>query len=258
MAVRGGSRAAAEWAAREAAPRDLPVKLVHVWSPVPEPMSQAPSLDAETYRHWTERVPREAAGDLIERHLGVEVSIEQRAGALADVLVEAARDAGPLVLGSRALSGLGGLLDVQLTDAQFAALDRASAPSLNFPADQLIDASRDASLAVVGRRVRRNLFGAHIGAVTHVVPHHATAPVAVVAHDWHGRPVRGKRSVPPPAGPTGPGNVDRVDILPFHKLGAHKYDALGIPFPLRDTPTPHPDLTERVRERFREHGLRAL
>ncbi|WPB88101.1 pyruvate formate-lyase-activating protein [Streptomyces malaysiensis] len=56
----------------------------------------------------------------------------------------------------------------------------------------------------------------------------------------------------------GLGNVDRVDILPFHKLGAHKYDALGIPFPLRDTPTPHPDLTERVRERFREHGLRAL
>ncbi|MFE0965509.1 pyruvate formate-lyase-activating protein [Streptomyces fungicidicus] len=56
----------------------------------------------------------------------------------------------------------------------------------------------------------------------------------------------------------GLGNVDRVDVLPFHKLGAHKYDALGIPFPLRDTPTPGPDLTERVREQFREHGLRAL
>ncbi|MDX5569417.1 pyruvate formate-lyase-activating protein [Streptomyces sp. ID05-04B] len=53
-------------------------------------------------------------------------------------------------------------------------------------------------------------------------------------------------------------NVDRVDVLPFHKLGAHKYDALGIPFPLRDTATPDPDLTERVREQFREHGLRAL
>ncbi|WP_405638914.1 pyruvate formate-lyase 1-activating enzyme [Streptomyces sp. NBC_00019] len=56
----------------------------------------------------------------------------------------------------------------------------------------------------------------------------------------------------------GLGNVDRVDVLPFHKLGAHKYDALGITFPLRDTPTPDPDLTERVREQFREHGLRAL
>lgn len=57
---------------------------------------------------------------------------------------------------------------------------------------------------------------------------------------------------------SGLGNVDRVDVLPFHKLGAHKYDGLGIPFPLRDTPTPDPDLTERVREQFREHGLRAF
>ncbi|MEU3095300.1 hypothetical protein ABZ690_10845 [Streptomyces sp. NPDC006967] len=56
----------------------------------------------------------------------------------------------------------------------------------------------------------------------------------------------------------GLGNVDRVDVLPFHRLGAHKYDALGIPFPLRDTPTPAPGLVERVREQFREHGLRAL
>ncbi|MCX3288905.1 MULTISPECIES: pyruvate formate-lyase-activating protein [Streptomyces] len=56
----------------------------------------------------------------------------------------------------------------------------------------------------------------------------------------------------------GLGNVDRVDVLPFHKLGAHKYDALGIPFPLRDTPAPDPELTDRVREQFREHGRRAL
>ncbi|MGW1362197.1 pyruvate formate-lyase-activating protein [Streptomyces chartreusis] len=56
----------------------------------------------------------------------------------------------------------------------------------------------------------------------------------------------------------GLGNVDRVDVLPFHKLGAHKYEALGIPFPLRDTPVPDPGLTERVREQFRQHGLRAL
>ncbi|WTB43414.1 pyruvate formate-lyase-activating protein [Streptomyces sp. NBC_00827] len=53
-------------------------------------------------------------------------------------------------------------------------------------------------------------------------------------------------------------NVDRVDVLPFHKLGAHKYDSLGIPFALRDTPVPDPDLIERVREQFREHGLRAM
>ncbi|QEV65226.1 pyruvate formate lyase-activating protein [Streptomyces spectabilis] len=52
-------------------------------------------------------------------------------------------------------------------------------------------------------------------------------------------------------------NVERVDVLPFHKLGAHKYDALGLPFPLRDTPGPGPELVEGVREQFRRHGLRA-
>ncbi|MGW0117967.1 pyruvate formate-lyase-activating protein [Streptomyces sp. NPDC003327] len=52
-------------------------------------------------------------------------------------------------------------------------------------------------------------------------------------------------------------NVERVDVLPFQQLGAVKYDALGIPFPLRDRPVPDAALVERVREQFRAHGLRA-
>jgi pyruvate formate lyase activating enzyme len=56
----------------------------------------------------------------------------------------------------------------------------------------------------------------------------------------------------------GLGNVERVDVLPFHKLGAPKYERLGLPFPLRDTPGPGPDLVERVRARFREAGLKAV
>ncbi|MFD5406532.1 pyruvate formate-lyase-activating protein [Streptomyces griseorubiginosus] len=51
------------------------------------------------------------------------------------------------------------------------------------------------------------------------------------------------------------GSVDRVDILPFHKLGATKYEALGIPFPLHDTPSPTRESVERVREAFRTYGL---
>lgn len=51
--------------------------------------------------------------------------------------------------------------------------------------------------------------------------------------------------------------VERVDVLPFHKLGAAKYQALGIPFPLADTPTPPAELVESVRNRFRARGLRA-
>ncbi|MBW8795459.1 MAG: pyruvate formate lyase-activating protein [Streptomyces sp.] len=51
--------------------------------------------------------------------------------------------------------------------------------------------------------------------------------------------------------------VQRVDVLPFHRLGAPKYTALGIPFPLRDTPVPPPELVERVRGQFRAVGLTA-
>ncbi|NEE05411.1 pyruvate formate lyase-activating protein [Streptomyces sp. SID7499] len=51
--------------------------------------------------------------------------------------------------------------------------------------------------------------------------------------------------------------VERVDILPFHKLGAAKYDALGISFPLRNAPVPDEALVDRVRGQFREHGLMA-
>ncbi|MGW2620746.1 pyruvate formate-lyase-activating protein [Streptomyces sp. NPDC001500] len=51
--------------------------------------------------------------------------------------------------------------------------------------------------------------------------------------------------------------VDRVDVLPFHRLGAPKYEALGIPFPLKDTPSPAPELAARVRDRFRGRGLKA-
>ncbi|MFJ3233603.1 pyruvate formate-lyase-activating protein [Streptomyces sp. NPDC086787] len=49
--------------------------------------------------------------------------------------------------------------------------------------------------------------------------------------------------------------VERVDILPFHKLGTAKYDALGISFPLGDTPVPDRALVDRVRGQFRERGL---
>ncbi|MFF7452279.1 MULTISPECIES: pyruvate formate-lyase-activating protein [unclassified Streptomyces] len=55
----------------------------------------------------------------------------------------------------------------------------------------------------------------------------------------------------------GLGNIDRVEILPFHKLGAAKYDALGLPFPLRNTPGPSPELVRRVQEQFRQLGLAA-
>lgn len=50
-------------------------------------------------------------------------------------------------------------------------------------ADGLVAAGAAAGLLVVGRRRRHTPLGARIGAVTHAVVHHASCPVAVVAHD---------------------------------------------------------------------------
>jgi pyruvate formate lyase activating enzyme len=51
--------------------------------------------------------------------------------------------------------------------------------------------------------------------------------------------------------------VERVDVLPYHKLGAAKYETLGIPFPLLDNPVPDLVLIENVRERFTKRGVPA-
>ena len=53
------------------------------------------------------------------------------------------------------------------------------------------------------------------------------------------------------------GNVERVDVLPFHKLGAAKYEALGMRFPLANNPVPTPELVETVRARFESFNLAA-
>ncbi|WP_406063288.1 pyruvate formate-lyase-activating protein [Micromonospora sp. NBC_00860] len=49
--------------------------------------------------------------------------------------------------------------------------------------------------------------------------------------------------------------VERVEVLPFHRLGAQKYAALGLPFPLADTQPPDEALLHRVRGQFHDHGL---
>ncbi|MFJ3307844.1 universal stress protein [Streptomyces sp. NPDC086549] len=282
------SRAAAEWAAREAELTGLPLKLLQVWEPVPEPMAQAPLLGAGTRQYWADRIPREAAEGIALRHPGLEVLTEQLSGRPAEVLTSMAKDAELMVLGSRGLSGAAGFmvgsvglsvvahaerpvvlvrageqaadehemdpagipsaaapfrpvilgLDIESPDERLiefaftAAARRHTAlrvvhgwsPPLYYPADlvvqaspvpseetsqteilrpwrlkfpdvevteeshlgtpagHLIDAAREASLVVVGRRMRNNAFGAHIGPVTHAVLHHSTAPVAVVPH----------------------------------------------------------------------------
>ncbi|MEW2087180.1 universal stress protein [Streptomyces sp. NPDC005283] len=102
------SLAAAEWAAREARLRALPLRLVNVWEP--QPYLQAPLLGGETLQHWAERVPRETADELRLRHPDVEIIADQVAGRPGTVLPDETRDAELLVLGSRGLSGVAGFM----------------------------------------------------------------------------------------------------------------------------------------------------
>ncbi|MFF4038266.1 universal stress protein [Streptomyces sp. NPDC001816] len=286
------SRAAAEWAAREATLRAVPLKIVHVWEQVPGHGAEAALLGPETDQHWIERIPHEAAEGIRQSHPGLEVTSEQLRGSVVDLLCEAAGSADLLVLGSRGFGAIGGFVvgsvslsvvaraerpvvlvrageqaaDEHETDQagvpsaeapfrpvvlgldtddpddtllEFAfdaaarreaslrvvhgwpepptsfyrfpgdaelydALERRHAAALTevlrpwrqkFPGVEVIEASRcgnaaqilvnssrDASLAVVGRRIRTSHLGAHIGHVTHAALHHITAPVAVVAH----------------------------------------------------------------------------
>ncbi len=52
-----------------------------------------------------------------------------------------------------------------------------------------------------------------------------------------------------------PGAVTRVEVLPFHQMGRDKWEALGRTYELSHTEPPGPELTERVRNQFRAHGL---
>ncbi|MEU2222883.1 universal stress protein [Streptomyces sp. NPDC018347] len=286
------SRAAAEWAAREALLRGLPLKIVHVQEPTPRYVARTPLLDLESYRQWARRLTLGSADGLRLRHPGLEVTTEQLTGTVADVLCEAAGFAELLVLGSRNLGGLGGFLvgsvslgvvaraerpvvlvrareraadehradpagassavapyrpvvlgldiedpddtllefafdaaarrkaglravhawpeppspfhrfpgDAELHDTlergqvsllgkvlrpwrqKFPDVEVIEASRCGSPAQVLVNESRDASLVVVGRRIRTGFLGAHIGHVTHSALHHVTAPVAVVAH----------------------------------------------------------------------------
>ncbi|MFL5342109.1 MAG: pyruvate formate-lyase-activating protein [Gemmataceae bacterium] len=54
----------------------------------------------------------------------------------------------------------------------------------------------------------------------------------------------------------GLGNVERVDVLPFHQLGRFKWERLGMDYQLRDAVPPSPETVEAVIARFRAAGLK--
>ena len=52
-------------------------------------------------------------------------------------------------------------------------------------------------------------------------------------------------------------NVEWVEVQPFHQLGAFKWKSMGLEYKHQDTPTPTPDLVNRVIEQFRAAGCHA-
>jgi pyruvate formate lyase activating enzyme len=56
----------------------------------------------------------------------------------------------------------------------------------------------------------------------------------------------------------GLGNVQRVEVLPFHQMGRFKWERLGLQYSLHDVPPPTAEAAERACAVFRKVGLHAV
>lgn len=53
-------------------------------------------------------------------------------------------------------------------------------------------------------------------------------------------------------------NIERVEVLPFHKMGEYKWQQLGLPYALKDVDPPTPEQVNNVLQIFRDQGLMAV
>ena len=49
-------------------------------------------------------------------------------------------------------------------------------------------------------------------------------------------------------------NVERVELLPFHKMGEHKWETMNLPYKLKNTPVPDAKSMKRFEELLRGDG----
>ena len=54
------------------------------------------------------------------------------------------------------------------------------------------------------------------------------------------------------------GNVERVDVLPFHQMGRFKWNELKLNYTLNDVEPPSREAVERACAKFREEGIKAF
>ncbi|MFF0433897.1 universal stress protein [Streptomyces sp. NPDC004327] len=102
------SLAAADWAAREAAHRGLPLRLVHAWrwEPLALPLDQDPTAQQQVARE----VLREAENAVAGRHPGLPLSAQVIGDTPVAALLGTVDEAELLVIGSRGQGALAGFL----------------------------------------------------------------------------------------------------------------------------------------------------
>ncbi|MFD5837317.1 universal stress protein [Streptomyces collinus] len=109
------SLAAADWAAREALLRDLPLRLVNAWewqptAFAPTAVLTVPVPPTDRQRAGARRVLDQARERAALRHPGLRIDADEIPGQPVPALLKAAEDAELLVLGSRGLSRVAGYL----------------------------------------------------------------------------------------------------------------------------------------------------
>ncbi|MGO4457098.1 universal stress protein [Streptomyces sp. M-16] len=102
------SRAAADWAAREAVRRDLPLHVVHAW--LWQPLSAPIVQDRDTEAHRADAVLKEVEGELTHRYPELALTADVLSDAPVPALLRVAKDAELLVIGTRGHGALVGFL----------------------------------------------------------------------------------------------------------------------------------------------------
>ncbi|GHC52636.1 universal stress protein [Streptomyces flavofungini] len=101
------SAAAADWAAREALRRGLPLRLVHAWEALPDDGVPATLPELQVPQYWARRVLRNGLARLTEQYPHLVITGEQIKRPPIPALVSEADTAELLVLGNQGFGGPG-------------------------------------------------------------------------------------------------------------------------------------------------------
>ncbi|MFI5797885.1 universal stress protein [Streptomyces sp. NPDC051677] len=118
------SLAAADWAAREALRRGLPLRLVHAWEGLPDDGADADLPEIRVPQYHARRVLLGALELLNERYPGLYIAAEQVRRQPGPALLAAAENAELLVIGSQGTGGVGGFMSGSVAMATVAHVDR--------------------------------------------------------------------------------------------------------------------------------------